>query len=73
MIGAQIRGENAHHIIEASFKALGRAIRQQLDKSLKLPAVTGLDRKGSRNRITNETKISVSVGLDSTPRVEAIT
>ena len=61
----QIRGENAHHIIEASFKALGRAIRKQLDKKLELEAVLDLDRKGSRHRVTNETKIRVSVGLDS--------
>jgi imidazoleglycerol-phosphate dehydratase len=29
----QINGENAHHIIEASFKALGSALKQALEKS----------------------------------------
>lgn len=30
----QVRGDNAHHIVEASFKSLGRALRAALDRSL---------------------------------------
>ncbi|MBX2813588.1 MAG: imidazoleglycerol-phosphate dehydratase, partial [Myxococcales bacterium] len=38
-----VRGENTHHMVEACFKAVGRALRQAIHKSgAGLPTTKGL-------------------------------
>ncbi|CAJ1953294.1 unnamed protein product [Cylindrotheca closterium] len=66
----KIRGDNGHHIVESSFKAFSRALRNFLDK----PAIWGpgsdndkasvaLQREGKIERSTKETSISVHLLL----------
>lgn len=63
----KIRGENAHHIVEATFKAFSRALRRSLDSeeaAAKNHAAPSVHRTASRSRTTKETSISASVNLD---------
>lgn len=67
----KIRGENGHHIVESSFKAFSRAMRQFLDDP-KIFAISGendqasiaLDRQAKIERSTKETSISVQLLLN---------
>jgi len=67
----KIRGDNAHHIVESSFKAFSRALRVYLDppciweqKSPNDLAGVALKREGKIERTTKETSISVQVLLN---------
>ena len=69
----KLRGDNAHHIVESSFKAFSRALRNYLDASQKLwtsgssdndKASIALAREGKVVRQTKETSISVLLQLN---------
>lgn len=64
----KIRGKNAHHIVESSFKAFSRCMRNVVDNSSSnFPGLTLVPtpiRVATTNRSTKETKISVAVALD---------
>jgi imidazoleglycerol-phosphate dehydratase len=67
----KIRGDNGHHIVESSFKAFSRALRQWLDaptvfspNSDNDAASIALGRSGSIERSTKETKIAVQLLLN---------
>jgi imidazoleglycerol-phosphate dehydratase len=67
----KIRGENGHHIVESSFKAFSRALRQYLDdpsvfasKSENDQASVALSREAKVERSTKETSISVHLLLN---------
>ena len=67
----KIRGENGHHIVESSFKAFSRAMRQYLDSSTVFAvasendrASVALDRQAKVERSTKETSISVHLLLN---------
>lgn len=69
---AKLRGANAHHIVEATFKAFARALRAHLDAAQ--PAANGAHaragaaaaaRCGSVQRATKETSIEVTLELDA--------
>lgn len=67
----KIRGENGHHIVESSFKAFSRALRQYLDdpnvfasKSENDHASVALSRQAKVERSTKETSISVHLLLN---------
>jgi len=84
----KMRGHNAHHIVESSFKAFARVFRACLDgvtmggshgcvlageKRVRgVPVVVPNHRVGSRSRSTKETTIEVHVDLDS-PAPAALT
>jgi len=62
------RGDNAHHIVEASFKAFARGLRAALDAAAggapsPEPAPGGT-RRASKSRSTAETSVSVELDLD---------
>ncbi|KAG8457873.1 hypothetical protein KFE25_009771 [Diacronema lutheri] len=62
----KLRGANAHHIVEATFKAFARALRAHLDAA-RPPHGTppsAAPREGARSRRTKETSISVALALD---------
>ena len=65
----KVRGENAHHIVESSFKAFSRALRAWMDArpSSKRPRdeTDSCCRRTSHERSTKETKISLTLNLDS--------
>ncbi|KAL1530820.1 hypothetical protein AB1Y20_001716 [Prymnesium parvum] len=72
----RVRGANAHHVLEATFKAFARALRAALDAAAAPcermpcappPAVeqSGAARRAQRQRTTKETRIEVWVNLDS--------
>lgn len=65
------RGDNAHHIIESSFKAFSRALRNYIDtddlygnNSPNAQASIALQRHASLQRSTKETSIQVDLQLD---------
>ena len=67
----KLRGENAHHIVEASFKAFSRALRNYLDTpdiwfphSLNDQLSIQLHREGMIQRQTKETRLSVHLLLN---------
>ena len=67
----KVRGDNGHHIVESSFKAFSRALRNFLDKpdiwspgSDNDKASVALERVGKIERSTKETSISVSLWLN---------
>jgi len=65
----KVRGDNAHHIVEATFKSLARCFRKALDHfcgfSPGLYSVTlPYQRHSTTQRSTKETSIEVSVDLD---------
>lgn len=69
----KLRGDNAHHIVESSFKAFSRALRNYLDAHQKLwtsgssendKASVALARQGKIERQTRETSISVLLQLN---------
>ncbi len=67
----KVRGANAHHIVESSFKAFARAYRALLDAlraraSGEAVAMEGGNgRTGATSRETKETTISISLDLDA--------
>lgn len=67
----KIRGDNGHHIVESSFKAFSRALRQYLDSPVVFAsggendlASVGLERQAKVERSTKETSISVHLLLN---------
>jgi imidazoleglycerol-phosphate dehydratase len=67
----KIRGDNGHHIVESSFKAFSRAMRQYLDAptvfaagSENDQASVALGRRAMVERSTKETSISVRLELN---------
>lgn len=69
----KLRGANAHHIVEASFKAFARAFRAHIDvlsgawdarSAALLPEPSAAARRASHSRSTKETAIEVEVALD---------
>ena len=72
------RGDNAHHITEASFKAFARCLRAAMDSMEGVDVVSmnakleGVTRSASRARATKETDIDVFVDLDGAPDVTSV-
>lgn len=73
----KVRGDNAHHIVESSFKAFSRALRNYLDPvdlwNISGPnhcASVALQREGRVERSTKETSISVRLLLSTNPGTE---
>ncbi len=67
----KIRGTNGHHIVESSFKAFSRALRQALDAPTTFGPLSqndlasiALGREGKVERSTKETSISVQLLLN---------
>jgi imidazoleglycerol-phosphate dehydratase len=67
----KIRGDNGHHIVESSFKAFSRAMRQYLDTPIVFAvgsendqASVALGRRAMVERSTKETSISVRLELN---------
>jgi imidazoleglycerol-phosphate dehydratase len=67
----KIRGDNGHHIVESSFKAFSRALRNFIDvsgiwdsSSANDKASIALDRQAKVERSTKETSISVHLFLN---------
>ena len=62
----KLRGDNAHHIVESSFKAFARAIRQSIDRTLQWDELLMATppRTAATSRKTNETSIDVTINLD---------
>lgn len=68
----KIRGDNAHHIVESSFKAFSRALRNYLDSSTDIWAIgspnyaasVALHREAKIERTTKETSILVHLLLN---------
>lgn len=68
----KVRGENAHHIVEATFKSFARCFRSMLDTLSGLPAeafaICSLKaRSAAKSRATKETGISIDLNLDASP------
>jgi len=64
----KIRGDNAHHIVEATFKSLARCLRAALDAfsgAGAAAAAPSAPRHGGKQRSTKETSIDVSLDLDA--------
>ena len=73
----KIRGDNAHHIVESSFKAFSRALRNYLDDPTiwdvdgsNHKATLPLARVGTIERSTKETSISVQLCLDDPTKTD---
>ncbi len=71
LVFTKVRGDNAHHIIESSFKAFSRALRNSIDivdlyteQSPNAQASVALQRQASLQRSTKETSIAVQLYLD---------
>ena len=71
----KIRGDNAHHIVESTFKAFSRALRNYFDRpdlwepgSPNDVASVALNREGKVERKTKETSISVHLLLNGTSK-----
>ncbi|GAX16368.1 imidazoleglycerol-phosphate dehydratase [Fistulifera solaris] len=71
LVFTKVRGDNAHHIIESSFKAFSRALRNSIDatdlytaESRNAQASIALQRQASLQRSTKETSIAVELQLD---------
>ncbi|CAK9103373.1 unnamed protein product [Durusdinium trenchii] len=70
----KLRGDNAHHIVEATFKSFARCLRRAMDAASGLvnggprfsAAVLG-ERRVQKKRGTKETNIDISVDLDLSP------
>lgn len=66
----KLRGDNAHHIVEATFKSLARCLRCALDAFLQLDlrhALPAVPRETCKQRGTKETNIDISLNLDAPP------
>jgi len=67
----KVRGDNAHHIVEATFKSLARCLRSAMDTFLQqavlLPAAVA--RETHKQRGTKETNIDIYVNLDAPPEI----
>ena len=65
------RGRNAHHIVEATFKAFARALRKSIDGASpsQMMLRSPLERRYARkSRMTKETKVDVTVEVFSEPQ-----
>lgn len=65
----KIRGENAHHIVEATFKSFARCLRKALDAFCSfnlnsISAALSYRRVSKHQRSTKETSIDVAIDLD---------
>jgi len=65
----KVRGKNAHHIVEATFKSFARCFRACLDRLQRVEgfgpgSAAARPRAAAKSRSTNETSIDVSVDLD---------
>jgi len=62
----KVRGDNAHHIVESTFKSFGRCLRSVMDYLTDgVPtALPVCPRQAQQNRATKETSIEVAVNLD---------
>lgn len=72
----KIRGENAHHIVEATFKSFARCFRSMLDTLGGLPVAESAapnvrPRIGTTSRRTKETGIDIALGLDDASPADA--
>eukprot|EP00435_Cladocopium_sp_Y103_P053915 s3485_g17.t1 len=68
----KLRGDNAHHIVEATFKSLARCLRCALDAFLQLDlqrhaVQLAVPRETCKQRGTKETNIDISLNLDAPP------
>lgn len=68
----KVRGENAHHIVEASFKSFARCLRKAMDslcgfEAVAYTAAPAQPRSSRKQRSTKETKIDVALELDPAP------
>lgn len=67
----KVRGDNAHHIVEATFKSFSRCLRKAMDAATGVSAATLAPlmperpaRVAEKKRATKETSIDVHVNLD---------
>ncbi|CAE7608691.1 hisB [Symbiodinium natans] len=73
----KVRGDNAHHIVEATFKSLARCLRSALDafsgasEGAFAFASAAKPRRGGKQRSTKETSIDVSIDLDTAAEADA--
>lgn len=71
------RGDNAHHIVESTFKAFARCLRRALDGALTADEAAAMaaakakaleevlpSRRGARARATKETSVDIALRLD---------
>jgi len=67
----KVRGDNAHHIVEATFKSFARCLRRVIDHffpfTCKELAIEAKHRAASQTRSTKETMIETSLDLDLPP------
>lgn len=63
----KIRGQNAHHIVESTFKSFARVLRASLDapSGAPKPVTNGVGRAAQRERNTKETSIKTRINLDA--------
>ena len=72
------RGDNAHHIVEASFKSFARCLRSVMDQVEGVDVVAmnerleGVTRASSKARSTKETTIDVALDLDGDVSASAV-
>lgn len=77
MGATKVRGDNAHHIVEATFKSFARCLRRAMDAYTRFdPVVQGVTlatgpRQAVKKRATKETSIEVAVNLDPNPELPA--
>jgi len=63
----KMRGDNAHHIVESTFKSFGRCLRRAMDdlRGLMSKALPVCPRQAQQKRATKETSIEVVMNLDA--------
>ena len=71
------RGDNAHHIVEATFKSFARCLRATMDQMEGIDVVSANEpapgpRSASRARSTKETTIDVTLDLDGDAAASAV-
>jgi len=71
----KVRGDNAHHIIEATFKSFARCLRAAMDTMIGFEIASWAGptlREAHKQRSTKETNIDVSIKIDGVSAPEAI-